>query len=102
MMKHELGLEKPDERRAPKSAATIGLSYVVGGTIPLLPYFFTATPLQGLGISAVITLVCLFIFGFFKSRVTGQPVWTGALKVMIIGAIAAAAAYAVAKAFKTE
>lgn len=97
MMKYELGLEAPDARRAGKSAATIGASYIVGGSIPLVPYFLTSSPLEGLKISAIITLVCLFIFGYFKSKVTGQPVWTGALKVMIIGAIAAGAAFTVAK-----
>lgn len=96
MMKFELGLEEPNPRRATNSAATIGLSYVVGGVIPLLPYFFTQTPEEGLRISAGVTLLCLFIFGYFKSKVTGQPVWTGALKVMFIGALAAGAAFAIA------
>lgn len=99
MMKFELGLEQPDPNRASKSAATIGISYVVGGLIPLSPYFFTQTPNEGLKISAVITLICLFLFGYFKSKVTGQPLLAGALKVMIIGALAAAAAFGVAKLF---
>jgi len=34
MMKYELGLEKPDPRRASKSALNIGLSYIVGGSFP--------------------------------------------------------------------
>lgn len=97
MMKYELGLEKPDANRARKSALTIGISYIVGGIIPLLPYFFTATPTEGLKISAIITIVCLFVFGYFKSKVTGQPVLKGALKVTIIGALAAGAAFIVAK-----
>ena len=40
MMKYELGLEKPEPRRATNSALNIGLSYVAGGIIPLSPYFF--------------------------------------------------------------
>jgi predicted membrane protein (TIGR00267 family) len=99
MMKYELGLEEPDPNRASKSAVTIGLSYVVGGMIPLSPYFFTATPTEGLHISAIVTLICLFVFGYFKSKVTRQPLFVGALKVMVIGALAAAAAFAVAKLF---
>jgi len=99
MMKYELGLERPNPNRARNSAFTIGLSYVVGGLIPLSPYFFTATPLEGLPISAAITLACLFVFGYIKSKVTGQPVWSGAFKVMVIGAAAAAAAFVVAKLF---
>ena len=97
MMKFELGLEEPNANRATKSALTIGISYIIGGTIPLLPYLFTDTPFSGLKISAIITLVCLFVFGFFKSKATGQPLFTGALKVMLIGAAAASAAFGVAK-----
>ncbi|MEO6070605.1 MAG: VIT1/CCC1 transporter family protein [Chitinophagaceae bacterium] len=97
MMKFELGLEKPDANRARNSALTIGISYIVGGIIPLLPYFFTDTPMEGLKISAVITIICLFFFGYFKSKVTGQPVFKGAIKVTVIGTIAAAAAFVAAK-----
>ena len=99
MMKYELGLEKPNVNRARNSAATIGLSYIVGGLIPLSGYFFTQTPYQGLVISAILTVICLFLFGYFKSKVTGQPVIKGALKVTLIGVTAAAAAFMVAKAF---
>jgi VIT1/CCC1 family predicted Fe2+/Mn2+ transporter len=99
MMKYELGLEKPDINRARNSAATIGISYITGGLIPLSAYFFTQTPYQGLLISALLTVICLFIFGFFKSKVTGQPPLRGALKVTLIGITAAAAAFLVAKSF---
>ncbi len=99
MMKYELGLEKPDVNRARNSAATIGISYIIGGLIPLSAYFFTQTPYQGLLISALLTVICLFLFGYFKSKVTGQPPLKGALKVTLIGITAAAAAFMVAKAF---
>ena len=97
MMKYELGLEKPDVNRARNSAATIGLSYIIGGLIPLTAYFFTNTPIQGLMISAILTVICLFIFGYFKSKVTGQPPVAGALKVTVIGITAAAAAFLIAR-----
>ena len=97
MMKYELGLEKPDPKRATKSALNIGLSYIAGGIIPLSPYFFVSDSVQGLKISVVITLICLFIFGFFKSKITGVNPWTGGLKVMMIGAAAAAAAFGIAR-----
>ncbi|NCT73180.1 MAG: iron transporter [Chitinophagaceae bacterium] len=100
MMKHELGLEKPDPRRATKSALNIGLSYAIGGLVPLSPYFFTTHPIDGLKISAVLTLIFLFIFGFFKSRITGVNPWAGALRVTLIGALAASAAFGVARLFE--
>ena len=99
MMKDELGLERPDVNRARNSAATIGISYIIGGLIPLTAYFFTPTPIDGLIISAILTVICLFIFGYFKSKVTGQPPMKGALKVTLIGVIAAAAAFLIAKSF---
>lgn len=97
MMKYELGLEEPDPKQAPKSAVTISAAYAVGGLIPLSAYFFTATPAQGLAWSAAITLVCLLVFGFFKSRMTGQPPVVGAIKMAVVGALAAAAAFGVAR-----
>lgn len=97
MMKHELGLEKPDPRRARKSAFNIGASYIVGGLIPLSPYFFVSDGISGLKISAAVTLLCLFIFGYFKSRLTGTHPLQGALKVAFIGAMAAGCAFGIAK-----
>ena len=97
MMKYELGLDKPDPKRARKSAFNIGFSYVVGGLIPLTPYFFVSSPLAGLEISAVITIVCLFIFGYFKSKVTGVHALAGAIRVTLIGALAAGCAFAIAR-----
>jgi len=97
MMKYELGLEKPNPKRATNSALNIGLSYVFGGIIPLSPYFFISNSVEALEISAIATLFCLFIFGFFKSKLTGINPWLGALRVMMIGALAAAAAFGVAK-----
>ncbi|KUG08622.1 VIT1/CCC1 transporter family protein [Solirubrum puertoriconensis] len=97
MMKYELGLEQPDPERARNSAATIGLAYALGGLIPLSAYFVAATPTEGLTWSALITLLCLLVFGYFKSRLTGQPPVLGALKMAAIGALAAAAAFGVAR-----
>ncbi|MDB5142326.1 MAG: iron transporter [Mucilaginibacter sp.] len=97
MMRYELGLEKPEANRASQSAITIGLSYIVGGIIPLSPYFFIANSQQGLYYSCAITMVCLFVFGYFKSKVTGQSPISGAFKVLVIGALAAAAAFFMAK-----
>ena len=97
MMKHELNLQKPDPKRASKSAFNIGVSYIIGGLIPLSPYFFVKDSINGLEISVIITLICLYIFGFFKSKLTGVNAWWGGLKVMLIGAAAACAAFGIAK-----
>lgn len=97
MMRYELGLEEPNANRATKSAVTIGLSYIVGGIIPLSPYLIINEAQQALFYSCGVTLICLFIFGYFKSKMTGQPALSGAIKVVIIGALAAGAAFVMAK-----
>ncbi|MBX7241590.1 MAG: VIT1/CCC1 transporter family protein [Bacteroidia bacterium] len=102
MMKFELGLEEPHLNRARKSAMVIALSYIAGGFVPLIPYVFTHTPEEGLIYSIIITLIALFAFGFFKSKATGQPPFTGALKTMSIGALAAGAAFIIAKSLGGE
>jgi VIT1/CCC1 family predicted Fe2+/Mn2+ transporter len=96
MMRFELGLEKPDINRARQSALTIGLSYIVGGFVPLSSYFFTDTAANGLFYSCIVTSLCLFVFGYFKSKIIGQPPFSGALRITAIGALAAGAAYFVA------
>jgi VIT1/CCC1 family predicted Fe2+/Mn2+ transporter len=102
MMRYELGLEEPNANRATKSALTIGLSYIVGGIIPLSPYIVIDNAQVALYYSCFVTLICLFVFGYFKSKLTGQPAITGAIKVVIIGTLAAGAAFLIAKLITTR
>lgn len=98
MMKFELGLEKPEPSRAFYSAITIALSYAIGGVIPLFPYIVVADSQEALLISATVTIIALFIFGIAKGYFTGaSPVKSG-FQTAFVGAIAATAAYLLAKA----
>jgi VIT1/CCC1 family predicted Fe2+/Mn2+ transporter len=97
MMRYELGLEAPDPGRAVRSALTIGLSYVVGGLVPLIPYMTTGNVLKGLAVSAAVTLLALFAFGAVKGRLTGINPLVGGLQTVGIGGIAAAAAFGIAR-----
>ncbi len=98
MMRYELGLEKPDPRRAVRSALTIGLAYIAGGLIPLMPYVLLSAPQAALSVSALMTLVALAIFGYVKGRFTGVGPIRGALQTMLIGGLASTAAYLLARA----
>jgi len=100
MMRFELGLEKPDAQRARKSGLNIGAAYIVGGLVPLSPYFFIRNSQQALVISIIVTLIALFIFGFLKAKAIGQPTFYGAVKTTFIGALAAGVAYLLAKAIQ--
>lgn len=99
MMKFELGMEKPDPKRASRSAFNIGVSYIVGGIVPLVGYIIADTPEKGLIISSVLTIVFLFGFGFIKTRLTGNNPFYGAVKTVLTGVLAAGTAYSLAKLF---
>src|SRR5690349_3477127 len=97
MMRFELGLEPPDPARALTSAGTIAGSYVAGGLIPLSPYIILASATRGLIGSAIVTLAALGVFGFLKGRYTGTGPVRSATQTMVIGGLAAAAAFLLAK-----
>ena len=97
MMRYELGLEEPDPKRALTSAATIAGSYVAGGFIPLAPYLALSNAQTGLIVSAIVTLAALGVFGFLKGRFTGTPPLRSASQTMVIGGLAAGAAFVLAR-----
>jgi VIT1/CCC1 family predicted Fe2+/Mn2+ transporter len=97
MMRFELGLEPPEPGRAVRSAATIAGSYVAGGLIPLSPYMIVSHAFTALIASICVTLAALAIFGYIKGRFTGARPIRSASQTLVTGALAAAAAYALAK-----
>ena len=97
MMRFELGLEEPQRNRASRSAITIALSYVVGGLVPLAPYMVGNSLPTALSASVAITLVALLVFGGVKGRLTGAGTLRSAVQTVLIGGLAAAAAYLLAR-----
>lgn len=97
MMRFELGLENPDPKRALHSALTIAGAYVVGGLIPLAPYMLLSGVAAALRVSVGVTLAALGIFGAVKSRFTGAGAARSALQTMLVGGLAAAAAFIIAR-----
>jgi VIT1/CCC1 family predicted Fe2+/Mn2+ transporter len=98
MMRFELGLERPDPKRALLSAVTIAGAYIVGGFIPLGPYIAMPKASTALVLSAAITLFALAIFGYVKGRFTGTPAWRSSIQTVLIGGIAAGVAFLIARA----
>ena len=96
MMRFELGLEAPQRNRASRSALTIAFSYIVGGMVPLAPYM-AWVPRSALGVSVAITLLALLIFGGVKGRLTGAGTVRSATQTVLIGGLAAGAAYLLAR-----
>jgi VIT1/CCC1 family predicted Fe2+/Mn2+ transporter len=97
MMRFELGLEEPDPRRALQSASTIACSYIAGGIIPLAPYMALHSARSALVWSIVVTLIALGIFGYIKGRFTGSRPGRSAMQTVVIGGLAAGAAFLLAR-----
>ena len=97
MMRFELGLETPDPKRARVSALTIGISYIVGGLIPLSPYILIQDISIALTISVIVTLIALFLFGYIKGRFTGTKPLKSGLQTVFVGGVAAGVAFLLAR-----
>ncbi|MGD0976556.1 MAG: VIT1/CCC1 transporter family protein [Candidatus Korobacteraceae bacterium] len=97
MMRFELGLEKPDPKRAVISAGTIAGAYIAGGFIPLGPYIILTRASTALIVSAIITLTALAVFGYVKGRFTGAPPLRSAIQTVVIGGLAATVAFMIAR-----
>ena len=98
MMRFELGLEEPDPRRASRSALTIALSYIAGGLVPLAPYFFLPSVHAALIGSVMVTFLALAVFGYVKGRFTTSRPLRSAWQTVVVGGLAATAAFVIAKA----
>jgi VIT1/CCC1 family predicted Fe2+/Mn2+ transporter len=98
MMRFELGLERPDPSRALWSALTIGGAYAVGGFIPLLPYMLLKQAVTALMVSSVLTVIALAVFGYVKGQFSGMRPLRSAIQTVLIGGLAAGAAFLIAKA----
>jgi len=97
MMRFELGFEEPDPLRARNSAVTIALSYILGGLVPLSSYMLVNDLHAALRISVAVTLAALFVFGYVKGRLTGIAPLRGGIQTVLIGGLASAAAFGLAR-----
>jgi VIT1/CCC1 family predicted Fe2+/Mn2+ transporter len=97
MMRFELGLEEPDPKRALRSASTIAGAYIAGGLIPLAPYMLMGSMESALLVSVIATIVALALFGAVKGHYTGMSAGSSALRTALIGGLAAAAAFGIAR-----
>jgi len=96
MMRFELGLETPEPKRAFTSAVTIAGAYIFGGLIPLAPYLFLEEIHSALIISVAVTMSALAVFGYIKGHFTGISRVKSASQTLLIGGLAAGAAYWIA------
>ena len=97
MMRFELGLEKPDQNRAVKSAGTIAGAYIAGGFIPLAPYLLVSPVSLAFLYSIGVTIAALIVFGYLRGHFIGGKPWKSMFQTVLVGVIAASAAFLIAK-----
>jgi VIT1/CCC1 family predicted Fe2+/Mn2+ transporter len=101
MMREELGFGAEVMEPPLRSALTVGGAYLLGAAVPMLPYLFVE-PTAGILVSAIATIIALFVVGAAKTVLTGRPWWRSGLESMGIGAIAAAITYSVGRTLGTR
>lgn len=106
VMRFDLCLQKPSLRTACFSAFTIGMSYFLGGLIPLSPYFiFYNNPIMGFKVSIIVVAIVLFIFGYLKSiYLIGSMKRSiySAFQTLLVGIIAAGSAFGIVRMLGTN
>lgn len=90
-------MEQPDPRQALKTALLIGGSYLLGGSVPLAPYALGLPVQAAFYLSVGVTSVALLVFGAVKGRFTSVPLVKSRLETFMVGSLAAAAAYLLAR-----
>jgi predicted membrane protein (TIGR00267 family) len=100
MMDFELRLEKPNRSTAWISALVMGLSYFLGGIIPMIPYFAFKNINHALFTSIGITVFILIVFGYLKGILTGctqRDAVLGSIQTLFVGTLAAATSYGIVR-----
>ncbi|CAE6524510.1 unnamed protein product [Rhizoctonia solani] len=107
LLKFGEGMEEVPTARLYISAFTIGAGYLVGGLVPLVPYFFVESARMGLLYSCIVTGITLLAFGAVKTHYTGATggaggyIW-GAVSTLLVGGFAAGAAFAIVHALEAS
>lgn len=91
--------ELDDPETIVKSAAYVGFSYLLAGTIPVIPLLVIADDAWAVRCSMGCSLLALAVLGYAKGKLTGQSGWFVAGKTLVAGALVALAAYSVARVF---
>ncbi len=95
MLANELHIHGANLENPYKLGGVIGLSFLVGALVPLLPYYLTGVEEHAIVASVVVSLVFLFSVGAWKGNIVGRAPLKSGLETLLIGALAAAILYAI-------
>lgn len=98
MLANELHIHKSHLEKPYKVGIVIGLSFLIGALVPLIPYYLTAEKTYSVPASVIFSLAFLFAAGAWKGRIVGRHAWRSGLETLLIGAVATAILFAIGSA----
>ena len=93
LVEKELGISSEDTTNPVKDALVMGLAFITGAAIPLVPHFFL-TGSTAISVSVGATLAGLFALGLLKGRMVERSPLLQGLEILGIGTISAGIGYA--------
>ncbi len=95
VLREEMGLKETVDGQPVKAALATFFSFVIAGSLPLLPYVVGLAGGQGFLASIVMTGIALFLVGSTRTYVTKEHWLVSGLEILFIGALTAATAYGI-------
>ncbi|HYK70624.1 MAG TPA: VIT1/CCC1 transporter family protein [Streptosporangiaceae bacterium] len=93
-VREELGVD-PHELPSPYVAAGASLvTFAVGALIPLFPYLLGFSSLAA---ALILAAVAAFVGGGLVARITSRPFWRGAMRQLVLAAVAAGLTYGIGR-----
>jgi VIT1/CCC1 family predicted Fe2+/Mn2+ transporter len=96
----ELGITEISSARPIQAALTSAATFTVGAALPLLTAWLVIGPYAVAAVT-IVSLIVLGTLGALGARTGGAPIWKGALRVLVWGALAMAFTAAVGALFGT-
>lgn len=100
MSYRELGIVQDKMENPLKNGLVMGLSYVLGGSIPIIAYLFLPMPMAT-AVSIISTLSCLFLLGVFTTKYSRRVWWKAGLEMFMLASLAASIGYIVGQVVET-
>jgi VIT1/CCC1 family predicted Fe2+/Mn2+ transporter len=101
MMTEEHGLTKGASEEPVTHGLITFASFIVFGSIPLLPFFFLTTREDRFPVAMFATLFALVLLGLARSQVTKERLLRGPIEIVAVGALGAFVAYGIGVLLKS-
>ncbi|HKM75459.1 MAG TPA: VIT1/CCC1 transporter family protein [Candidatus Bathyarchaeia archaeon] len=82
---HELHIHKGELSNQYKKGGTIGISFLIGALVPLLPYYLFAVKHESLLTSLLTSLSFLFVVGAWKGNIVKKNIWRSGIEMLLVG-----------------